>query len=163
MALVETESRPICRLIAKGPSTIGLSGVLVHEGSIYVIDLESSHLGYPCEDLALFSTSQEMFAPWRLGLAGQRMKAAERHEAFVAGYIGHAGSLTQPETVLMRFACLLALARFLGSPVSGNYLIGSHSRLHPLRRGLLGAWWKRQVRAIARRELRALRETGGGS
>ena len=104
-----------------------------------------------------------MFVPWRLGLAKWRMKATERYEIFVAGYFGHAVSLTPPETVIMRFARLLALVRFLGSPVSGNYLIGPHSRIHPLRWRLLSLWWKQQIRTISQRELQALREACGGT
>ena len=151
--------RPLCWV----HGLFGPHHVLVHEGSIYVIDLESSHLGYPYEDLAFFSTSQEMFVPWRRGLGTWRMKATERHEIFVAGYFGHAVSLTPPEAVIMRFARLLALVRFLGSPASGNCLIDPHSRIHPLRYRLLRRWWKRQIRAISQREFRALREACGGT
>jgi Ser/Thr protein kinase RdoA (MazF antagonist) len=136
----------------------GSHHVLERDGQIYVIDLESSHPGYAHEDLGFFSVCPELFLPWRRGLGARRVDPAEQARLVVEAYHEHALPPTAPEAVLLRFARLLALARFLGSSVSGNYLVGPQGRLPPLKAPLLVLWWRRQIAAISRRELVALRE-----
>lgn len=136
----------------------GPQHVLVREGQIYVIDLDSSHPGYPYEDLGFFSVCPELFLPWRRGLGARRTDPAEQGRVLLEAYQEHAPPPTAPEAVLLRFARLLALARFLGSSVSGNYLVGPQGQLPPLKARLLGLWWRRQIAAISRRELGALSE-----
>lgn len=130
--------------------------VLVRDDDIYVVDLESSHPGYPYEDLAFFVTCHELFVPWRQVIGRWRMPAAARYHAFREGYLRQAPPLDALDRTVLHFATLRALARFLGSAASGNFLVGPGARGHGLKANVLARWWAHRVRAVTARELRAL-------
>ena len=84
---------------------------MVQNEDLYVIDFGSSHRGFPCEDLARFSTFYEGLLPWRGAIALLRFPVARQINVFLESYAAHAGFLANLEDdVVNRFARLCAMA-----------------------------------------------------
>ena len=164
--------RPLCRI--HGGFTP--YHVLASEGGIYVIDLESSRLGYPDEDLALFTACYEMFAPWRRLLGAWRMNLEGQLSLFLGTYAKRTEPVTGPDLLLRRFTRLLGMARFVCLCLSGrpgnDFLaaVGVFSGRTPaapvtsdvprrsLRLRVLESWWRHRFHVVGQQELLALRE-----
>lgn len=124
--------------------------ILVSEGRIYVLDLESSRPGYPYEDLALFEAYYDFRLPWRTALAATRLPIGEHRQALRDGYARHAPWFGALDELALRLARLYALIRL---PLDWEHLGDRDSVKSFLRR----RWWRRRFRAVCARELPALR------
>lgn len=124
--------------------------VLVSEGRIYVIDLETSCTGYPYEDLALFDAYYELRLPWQTALAATRLPIAEQRRALLRGYARYAPGFQEPDEVVLRLARLHALIRYPLYWESLGQRVSSKSWLR-------WRWWWRRFRAVYAEELPLLR------
>jgi hypothetical protein len=123
--------------------------VLVSDGRIYVIDLESSRAGYPYEDLALFEAYYDLRLPWETAVAATRLSIDEQRRALSRGYTRHAPAFREPDGLMFRLARLHALIRF---PLEWE------------RRGQRGSpkswlrwrWWRRRFHAVYAEEMPVL-------
>jgi hypothetical protein len=129
--------------------------VLVSEGRVYVIDLESSQAGSPYEDLALFNAYYDLRRPWQRALAATRLPIEEQRQALLRGYARHAARSSELDAVMRRLARLLALIRF---PLEWER---QGQRASPKSR-LRWAWWRRRFHAVYAEELPALRQAARG-
>jgi hypothetical protein len=124
--------------------------ILVSEGRIYVLDLESSRTGYAYEDLALFRAYYDFRLPWRTALASARLPVAEQMRAFRAGYARHAPACDEPDELMLRLARLHAL---IGIALSWQHA----DRPHAAKSLLRWRWWRRCFLAAWAEELPVLR------
>jgi hypothetical protein len=130
--------------------------VLVSDGRVYIIDLESSQAGYPYEDLALFDAYYDMRLPWQTALAATRLPIDEQRRALLRGYARHAPVFREPDVVMSRLARLHALIRF---PLEWER---QGQRASP-KSWLRWTWWRRRFRAVYADELPVLRQAARGA
>jgi aminoglycoside phosphotransferase (APT) family kinase protein len=123
--------------------------VLVSDGRIYVIDLESSRAGYPYEDLALFGAYYDLRLPWETALAATRLPIDEHRRALLRGYAQHAPAFREPDGLVLRLARLHALIRFPLEWERQGQLVSPKSWLR-------WRWWRRRFRAVYADELPGL-------
>lgn len=124
--------------------------ILVQRHQIYVIDLESSSIGYPMEDLATFAGFLEILAPWRRALAARSLPPSEQLRRLLESYSARTAPLTGPETLVLRLARLLAIAKLLRD------LDKFTRRDKSVTSWLLRPWRRHRFRLACRRELAAL-------
>jgi hypothetical protein len=120
--------------------------VLVSDGRIYVIDLETSCTGYPYEDLALFDAYYDMRPPWQTALASTRLPIVEQRRALLRGYARHAPAFREADGLVLRLARLHSLIRL---PLYWEGLREGASAKSWLR----WRWWRRRFRAVYAEEL----------
>lgn len=123
--------------------------VLVAGDAIFVIDLESAHVGFPHVDLALFDAYQAFRPPWQRARAARRCPAPVQRKAFIEGYTRHAGPLDPPDHAAVGLARLHALTRF---PRAWEILGLSGTAILPRL-----MWWRWCVRRVWREEAPGLR------
>jgi aminoglycoside phosphotransferase (APT) family kinase protein len=128
--------------------------ILVSEGRIYVLDLESSRAGYPYEDLALFQAYYDFRLPWHTSLASTRLPIGEHLPALRDGYARHAPWFREPDELMLRLARLHALIRF---PLEWRYVV----ERHPVKSVLRWRWWSGRFQSAYAEELPILRQAVG--
>lgn len=129
--------------------------VFVQDERIYVIDLESSRMGYAYEDLAYFTARYDMFYPWRRDAEGKRIDLDGQRDLFLKGYVAHASPLGAVEGLIIhlaRFLSMLRIVRRKGPPKQPV----TKSRGPKF-------WWRRfwlryRFGVLCRQELRALQD-----
>lgn len=127
--------------------------VLVSEGRLLVIDFASSREGYAPEDLGLFLALDDVRAPWRRWLGRLRLSPRARTQAFLDGCQSVVGPLRDFDRVVLRFARVLAAARYTASAYRRRE---SWSRAMKARCG--APWLGLRLRDPCNRELATLRE-----
>jgi len=163
--------RPLCRI----HGAFFPHHVLASEDGIYVIDFESSRLGFPYEDLGAFTAWYELSVPWRRLVAQRRMDMNEQRALFWRAYSGTTGPATEPELIVRRFTRVLGMARFITLCLygrSGEDLLAAAGSFadttaaplparvprRSMKSCLLEPWWRYRLRAVSHRELEALRD-----
>ncbi len=129
--------------------------VLVQDGRIYVIDLESSHVGYPWEDLALFVGYYDALLPWRRARSAARLDLDRQRQAFLEAYRAHTGPAGPGEDAVMALARLRAVTRIA-------CYRDMAARRRTARSRLLRPWLRHRIRVVSREVLGVLRQEGGG-
>jgi aminoglycoside phosphotransferase (APT) family kinase protein len=142
-----TYRKPLCMV----HGNFNPSHVLVRDDCIYVIDLAGSHMGYPYEDLAYFLTFHDIRMPWRRLIGAMRMLRQEQARHFLAGYSAGLPALTEPETLIMRLARLVAMARFV------QFLEGPEHGTSGFATWVTWPWFRHRFREVCRQEVNALR------
>jgi hypothetical protein len=128
--------------------------IMVQNEDLYVIDFGSSHRGFPCEDLARFSTFYEGLLPWRGAIALLRFPVARQINVFLESYAAHAGFLANLEDdVVNRFARLCAMAH---QQLCWEREPRSYREKGPLK--IRQIWTRRRFASLARRELTHLQQ-----
>lgn len=127
--------------------------VLVTERRLLVIDFASSREGYPHEDLGHFLAVDAIRAPWRRLLVRMRIAAQARTRVFLDGYQSIAGPLVEPDRLVLRFARVLAAARFTRSALNRR-----DTWAHSVKARFGVPWLRRCLAQVCRQELAALRD-----
>lgn len=161
--------RPLCRI----HGGFFPHHVLARGEEIYVIDLEASRLGFPYEDLGVFTAWYDLSVPWRRLIAHRRMDMDAQRALFWRAYSGTTTPAT-PELIVRRFTRVLGMARFITLCLYGRNaeevlaaagsfadtsaaLLPTLAPRRSLKSRLLEPWWRYRLRAASRRELEALR------
>jgi hypothetical protein len=121
--------------------------VLLDGKAIYVIDLASSRVGYPYQDLGCFIASCDALSPWRAATGTSRISLQAREAAFLAGYCHGGAPLSIPEQTLIHLGRMERMIGFCHSMRSDNALPNR------LRRSLAVHWLPRRFAALCRTNL----------
>ncbi len=124
--------------------------VLVDGDVVYVIDLASSDVGHPFEDVAFFTTFYDMALPWRRCAAAFREPIETQQEIFLRAYFAGRPRLTEVERAVMRFARIHAATRFAGQ------LVAPETTLRRLAAAVAKPWVSQRLRHIWHVEIEAL-------
>ena len=84
--------------------------VLIGDKQIYVIDLASSHRGYPYEDLAFFTAFYDALLPWRRIIGQWRLPFRTQNDLFLQAYFATAGRFPEPMMIAFRLARIHAMS-----------------------------------------------------
>ena len=83
--------------------------VLIADRRIYVIDLASSHRGYPYQDVAYFTTFYDALLPWRRVIGEWRLPFRGQTDLFLRTYFAMTGPPPEPMMVALRLARIHAM------------------------------------------------------
>ncbi len=88
--------------------------VMVSGEAIYVVDFGYSKLGYPYEDVGLFTGFYDCLLPWRRAAGGMRLRLEKQKRSFLKGYFEHAPfQFNSADMAIMRWVRLISSARML--------------------------------------------------
>ncbi len=128
--------------------------VMVSGEAIFVVDFGYSKLGYPYEDVGLFTGFYDCLLPWRRAVGGMRLPLEKQKSLFLKGYFEQAPLKFDPaDMAIMRWVRLISSARMLHRALRRSDGLGkwAYSRLGQRIAGSNFA-------ALCREELAALRE-----
>ncbi len=106
--------------------------VMVASDAIYVIDFGNSRLGYPYEDIGLFSCFYDCLPLWRVAAGSMRIRLRTQKELFLSGYLEQCPTTFHAsDRAIMRWVRLISFARLLnaGQPRSSGWGKWVYSRL----------------------------------